>query len=114
MPSNVFGINDNFDPENSHVLGALLRKIYNAKVNGYKKIEIWGSGNPRREFLYVDDLADAIFFLLKNYDSPDLINIGTSKDISITELAMKISKILNHELEIEYNTTMPDGTHFKR
>lgn len=114
MPSNIFGINDNFDPDNSHVLGALLRKIYNAKVNGYKKIEIWGSGNPRREFLYVDDLADAIFFLLKNYDSPDLINIGTSKDISITELAMKISKILNHEIEIEYNTTMPDGTHLKR
>ena len=89
MPSNIYGINDNFDPDNSHVLGALLRKIYLAKINGSKKIEVWGSGKPRREFLYVDDLADAIIFLLKNYDSADPINIGTSKDISITELALK-------------------------
>lgn len=114
MPSNVFGINDNFDPDNSHVLGALLRKIYNAKVNGKRKIEIWGTGKPRREFLYVDDLADAIYFLLKNYDSSLPINVGTSKDISITELALKISEILEHEIEINYNTKMPDGTYLKR
>ena len=114
MPSNVFGINDNFDPENSHVLGALLRKIYDAKIKGKKKIEIWGSGKPRREFLYVDDLADAIFFLLKNYNSPLPINVGTSKDISITELALKIAKILDYEIDIHYNTTLPDGTFMKR
>jgi len=114
MPSNVFGVYDNFDPDNSHVLGALLRKIYLAKIKGSKNIEIWGSGKPRREFLYVDDLADAIFYLLKHYDSSLPINIGTSKDISITELALKISKILNHEIEIKYNTSMPDGTYLKR
>ena len=114
MPSNVFGINDNFHPDNSHVLGALLRKIYNAKVIGKKKIEIWGTGKPRREFLYVDDLADAIFFLLKNYNSPLPINVGTSKDISITELALKIAEILDHKIEIHYNTAMPDGTFLKR
>ena len=114
MPSNVFGINDNFDPNNSHVLGALLRKIYKAKVSNSKKIEIWGTGKPRREFLYVDDLADAIYFLLKNYNSPLPINVGTSKDISITELAFKIADVLEHEIEIIYDTNMPDGTYLKR
>ena len=102
MPSNVFGVNDNFDPDNSHVLGALLRKIYDAKLAGTNKIEIWGSGKPRREFLYVDDLADAICFLLKNYDSSQPINIGTSKDISITELAFKIAKVLEHKIDINF------------
>ncbi len=114
MPSNVFGENDNFDPDNSHVLGALLRKIYYAKINRSRKIEIWGTGKPRREFLYVDDLADAIFFLLKNYNSSSPINVGTSKDISITELALKIAKVLDHKIEIQYNTSMPDGTFLKR
>ncbi len=114
MPSNVFGINDNFDPNDSHVLGALLRKIYEAKINGIRKIEIWGTGKPRREFLYVDDLADAVFFLLKNYNSSLPINVGTSKDISITELALKIAKIVDHKIEIDYNTSMPDGTFLKR
>ncbi len=114
MPSNVFGENDNFDPDNSHVLGALLRKIHYAKINGSRKIEIWGTGKPRREFLYVDDLADAIFFLLKNYNSSSPINVGTSKDISITELALKIAKVLDHKIEIQYNTSMPDGTFLKR
>ena len=114
MPSNIFGVNDNFDPENSHVLGALLRKIYIAKIRGSKKIEIWGTGKPRREFLYVDDLADAILFLLRNYNSSMPINVGTSKDISITELALKISKIMDYKIQINYNTTMPDGTYLKR
>ena len=114
MPSNIFGVNDNFDPENSHVLGALLRKIYLAKIRGSKKIEIWGTGKPRREFLYVDDLADAILFLLRNYNSSMPINVGTSKDISITELALKISKIMDYKIKINYNTTMPDGTYLKR
>ena len=114
MPSNIFGINDNFDAENSHVLAALLRKIYHAKITESKKIEIWGTGKPRREFLYVDDLADAILFLLRNYNSSMPINVGTSKDISITELALKISKIMDYKIEIKYNTTMPDGTYLKR
>ncbi len=114
MPCNLYGVNDSFDPENSHVLGALLRKIYNAKINGKKKIQVWGTGKPRREFLYIDDLADGVFFLLKNYNSSAPINIGTSKDISVTELAMKISKVLNYEIEIEYDTSMPDGTYLKR
>ena len=114
MPSNIFGVNDNFDAENSHVLAALLRKIYHAKITDSKKIEIWGTGKPRREFLYVDDLADAILFLLRNYNSSMPINVGTSKDISITELALKISKIMDYKIEINYNTTMPDGTYLKR
>ena len=114
MPSNVFGVNDNFDPESSHVLGALLRKIYYAKSKGINTVEIWGTGKPRREFLYVDDLADAIIFLLKNYNSPMPINVGTSKDISIKELAIKISEILEHKIDIKYNTSMPDGTYLKR
>ena len=114
MPSNVFGVNDNFDPESSHVLGALLRKIYYAKSKGINTVEIWGTGKPRREFLYVDDLADAIIFLLKNYNSSMPINVGTSKDISIKELAIKISEILEHKIHIKYNTAMPDGTYLKR
>ena len=114
MPSNIFGVNDNFDAENSHVLAALLRKIYHAKITDSKKIEVWGTGKPRREFLYVDDLADAILFLLRNYNSSMPINVGTSKDISITELALKISKIMDYKIEINYNTTMPDGTYLKR
>ena len=77
-------------------------------------VKVWGSGIPRREFLYVDDLADAIYFLLKNYNSPLPINVGTSKDISITELAFKIADVLEHEIEIIYDTTMPDGTYLKR
>ena len=91
-----------------------MRKIYEAKINGIRKIEIWGTGKPRREFLYVDDLADAVFFLLKNYNSSLPINVGTSKDISITELALKIAKIVDHKIEIDYNTSMPDGTFLKR
>ncbi len=114
MPSNVFGINDNFDPNNSHVLGALLRKVHEAKKKERNFIEIWGTGKPRREFLYVDDLADAIYFLLKEYKDASPINVGTSKDISINELALKISKVLKHKIEIRHNNSMPDGTLLKR
>ncbi len=114
MPSNLYGPFDNFDPESSHVLGSLMRKIYQAKEKNETKIEIWGTGQPRREFLYVDDLADAICYLIKNYNNALPINVGTSKDISIEELVLMISKILDYSVEISHNLTMPDGTMLKR
>ena len=114
MPSNLYGPFDNFDPEQSHVLGSLLRKIYLAKIFKKREIEIWGTGAPRREFLYVDDLADALFFLVKNYTKSKPINVGTSKDISVNELAIMISDILDHNVILNHNTKMPDGTLLKR
>ena len=114
MPSNLYGPYDNFDPDKSHVLGSLLRKIYTAKFQKRKNVEIWGTGIPRREFLYVDDLADALVFLVKNYTNSKPINVGTSKDISINELAILISKILNHDIKLVHNKKMPNGTLLKR
>ena len=114
MPSNLYGPFDNFDPDQSHVLGSLLRKIYLAKIYKKREIEIWGTGAPRREFLYVDDLADALFFLVKNYTKSKPINVGTSKDISVNELAIMISDILDYNVKLNHNTKMPDGTMLKR
>ncbi len=114
MPSNLYGPFDNFDPEKSHVLGSLLRKIYTAKYERKDSIEIWGTGIPRREFLFVDDLADALFFLLKNYNDSKPINVGTSKDISVNELALLISNILDYPVKLIHNNDMPDGTLLKR
>ncbi len=110
MPTNLYGPNDNFDLENSHVVPALLRKTHEAKVAGKEFVEVWGSGEARREFLYVDDLADACVFLMENYNSSEIINIGTGLDISIRELALTIKEVVGYTGEIRFNTSMPDGT----
>jgi GDP-L-fucose synthase len=125
MPTNLYGPNDNFDLETSHVLPALLRKMHEAKMNNEPTVEIWGSGKPRREFLYSEDMADACVFLLENRDFKDTydedtkeirnthINIGTGVDISIKELAQTIQKIVGYEGELYFNDTKPDGTMIK-
>jgi len=125
MPTNLYGPNDNFDLETSHVLPALLRKIHEAKVNNISQVEIWGSGKPRREFLYSEDMADACVFIMESRDFKDTynpndkeirnthINIGTGVDISIEELALTIKKIVGYEGELYFNETKPDGTMVK-
>jgi GDP-L-fucose synthase len=110
MPTNLYGINDNFDLNNSHVLPALLRKIIEAKNNNLETVSIWGSGSPKREFLFVDDLAKACFFLMQNYDSPDIINIGTGEDLSIKELALLIQDIVEYSGDLVFDSSKPDGT----
>lgn len=110
MPTNLYGTNDNYDLETSHVLPALIKKIVTAKKNNHKDIEIWGTGKPRREFLYVDDLANGCLFLMDNYNEKDIINIGWGVDISISELALLICDILNFKCEIRYDISKPDGT----
>ena len=110
MPSNLFGPNDNYNLKDSHVVPALLRKTHEAKCSGADFVEIWGSGNPLREFLYVDDLADACLFIMENCDSAELLNIGTGSDLSIRELAQMIKDIVGFTGEIRFNTEMPDGT----
>ena len=110
MPTNMYGPNDNYDLNNSHVLPALLRKFHEAKVEGHKKVEIWGTGNPRREFMHVDDLAEACFFLMQHYDEAGIINVGTGEDITIKELALMIKEIIGLEAELIFNTDKPDGT----
>ncbi len=110
MPTNLYGINDNFDLYNSHVLPAMIRKFHEAKIVNSESVTLWGTGSPFREFLFVDDLADACTFLLKNYDNPDIINVGTGKDISIKELAELIRKIIGFEGNINWDTSKPDGT----
>lgn len=110
MPTNLYGPGDNFHPEHSHVLPALMRRIHEAKVNGLDEVVIWGSGKPRREFLHVDDLADALFFLLESYDSPETINVGVGSDVSIRELAESIAKVVGYEGTLTQDQTKPDGT----
>ena len=110
MPTNLYGTNDNYHPENSHVLPALIRRIVLAKKNNEPTVSIWGTGTPRREFLHVDDLADACFFLLQNYNEQGLVNIGCGTDISIKELAELIVAEVGYEGKIEFDRTKPDGT----
>ena len=110
MPSNVYGPNDNFDPKTSHVFAALIKKFHGAKIHNQSKVEIWGSGSPKREFLHVDDLANALIFLMENYHSKETINIGTGQDISIKELSYSMQNIIGFNGELEWNTSMPDGT----
>ncbi|MDZ7698231.1 MAG: GDP-L-fucose synthase [Deltaproteobacteria bacterium] len=114
MPTNLYGPGDNFDLETSHVLPALIRKFHEAKMKHDKSVEIWGSGAPRREFLYVDDLAESCLFLMKNYDEDDIINVGVGKDQTIRELAEMIGKIVGFEGELSFDPTKPDGTPLKR
>jgi len=113
MPTNLYGPNDNFDIQNAHVLPALIRKFHEAKVAGQKEVVVWGTGSPRREFLYVDDLADACIFLMNNYNSSEIINIGVGKDISIKELALMVKEIVGFDGEIVFDTSKPDGTPIK-
>ena len=110
MPTNLYGPNDNFDLVTSHVLAALLRKAHEAKRAGAREIVVWGSGKPRREFLHVDDLASACLFLLQNYDSPEIINIGTGTDLTIRELAELICEVVGFAGELRWDTSQPDGT----
>ena len=110
MPTNLYGSNDNFDLHTSHVLPALIRKVHEAKQGGAKEVSVWGSGTPRREFLHVDDLADACFFLLENYDSPEIVNIGCGEDVSIKELAETVCEVLDFEGSLVFDTSKPDGT----
>ena len=113
MPTNLYGENDNFDLKSSHVLPALLRKFHDGKLNNENKVEIWGSGNPKREFLHVDDLADACVFLMNNYNKSETINVGTGEDISIKDLALLIKKITGFKGDLEWDSSMPDGTYRK-
>jgi GDP-L-fucose synthase len=110
MPTNLYGPNDNYDPENSHVMPALLRKFYVAKVTGQPVVEIWGSGTPLREFLHVDDMADACVYLMQHYSAPGFVNIGTGKDISIKDLALLIKQTVGYEGELRFDASRPDGT----
>ena len=110
MPTNLYGTNDNYHPENSHVLPALIRRIILAKKNNDSSVIIWGTGTPRREFMHVDDLADACYFLLQNYNEPGLVNIGWGEDISIQELASLIATEVGYTGALEFDTTKPDGT----
>lgn len=110
MPTNLYGYNDNYHPENSHVLPALIRKFHEAKLNGADQVSIWGSGQPKREFLFADDLADACFFLMQNYNDKELINIGTGQDLTISELALLIKKNIGFEGNLVFDTSKPDGT----
>ena len=110
MPTNLYGPHDNYDLRNSHVLPALIRKVHEAKQAGAKSITVWGSGNPRREFLHTDDLADASLFLLHNYDQPDLINVGCGEDVTIRELAETVCDVLGFNGSLEFDASKPDGT----
>ena len=109
MPTNLYGPNDNFDLETSHVLPALMRKIHEAKVDGDSSVTLWGTGTPRREFLHVDDLADATVFALKHYHGEEHVNVGTGVDVSISELAQMISKTVGYDGDFIYDTAKPDG-----
>lgn len=110
MPTNLYGPNDNYDLNNSHVLPALLRKFHIAKQEGNAKVEIWGTGSPKREFLHVEDLATACFFLLQNYNEKEPVNIGCGKDISIKDLALTIKKVVGFKGKLTFDTSKPDGT----
>lgn len=110
MPTNLYGPNDNYHPENSHVLPALIRKFHEAKREGLPFVTLWGTGSPRREFLHVDDLADACYFLLQHYDEPGLVNIGVGEDIPILDLARLVRRIVGYDGEIRHDLSKPDGT----
>jgi len=110
MPTNLYGPNDNYDLNNSHVLPALIRKFHTAKKENSPFVQVWGSGTPLREFLHVDDLADACFFLMNNYDQEGFVNVGTGEDLTIKDLALTVKKIVGYEGELKFDASKPDGT----
>lgn len=110
MPTNLYGYNDNYDLNNSHVLPALIRKFHEAKEAGAPTVTVWGTGSPMREFLFADDLAEACFFLMQNYDGKELVNIGTGEDVSIKDLALLVKEVVGFEGSLEFDTSKPDGT----
>jgi GDP-L-fucose synthase len=110
MPTNLYGPNDNYDLQNSHVLPALIRKFHQAKHQGLPSVEVWGTGTPRREFLHVDDLADACLFLMDHYSDLQFVNVGVGHDVTIKELALLVKEIVGYQGELHFNTSKPDGT----
>jgi GDP-L-fucose synthase len=110
MPTNLYGPGDNYHPEFSHVVAALIRRFHEAKLSGASNVAVWGTGTPRREFLYVDDMADACVYLMKAYSGADMVNIGTGEDIAITEFARLVASIVGYSGAISYDTSRPDGT----
>ena len=110
MPTNLYGTGDNYHPTNSHVLPAMIRRFHEAKLKGEKTVTIWGTGNPKREFLYADDLAEACLFLMENYNEKELINVGTGEDLSIAELANLVKSVVGFEGTLVFDTSKPDGT----
>jgi GDP-L-fucose synthase len=110
MPTNLYGLNDNYHPQNSHVLPALIRRFHEAKEQNAAEVVIWGTGSPKREFLFADDLAEACYYLMQNYNEPGLVNIGTGEDLSIKDLALLIKQIIGYTGEIKFDTAKPDGT----
>lgn len=110
MPTNLYGLNDNFDLANSHVLPALMRKFHEAKVKGDPTVTVWGTGTPLREFLYVDDLAEALVFLMNTYNDIEFVNVGTGQEVSIKELALTMKAVVGYEGDLVFDATKPDGT----
>jgi len=110
MPTNLYGLNDNYHPQNSHVLPALIRRFHEAKQQNLPSVTIWGSGTPKREFLFADDLAEACVFLMQNYNEAGLVNVGCGSDLSIADLAIEVKSVVGYEGKIEYDLTKPDGT----
>jgi GDP-L-fucose synthase len=110
MPTNLYGPGDNFDLKSSHVLPALIRKFHEAAISDSSEVVIWGTGTPRREFLHVDDLAEAIVFCLERYDSPEILNVGTGSDVTIGELAGIVAEVTGFSGKLVFDTTKPDGT----
>jgi GDP-L-fucose synthase len=110
MPTNLYGPGDNFDLQTSHVLPALIRKVHEAKLQNRREVVIWGTGTPRRELLHTHDLADALRFLLENYDSPEIINVGCGYDVTIRELAELVAKVIGIKVDLVFDTSKPDGT----
>jgi GDP-L-fucose synthase len=113
MPCNLYGPGDNFDLNTSHVLPALIRKFHEAKENNLKEVEVWGTGKPMREFMYADDLAEALIYLSENYSSPEIINVGTGEDVTISDLCNIIADVVGYRGKIRFNTDYPDGTYRK-
>jgi GDP-L-fucose synthase len=110
MPTNLYGPGDNFDLESSHVLPAMIRRFHEARISGATLVTLWGTGTPRREFLHVDDLANAACFLMENYDAPDLLNVGVGKDLTIAELAALVARVVGYSGRIVFDPSRPDGT----
>ena len=110
MPTNLYGPGDNYHPEHSHVVAALIRRFHEAKVSGSTEVVVWGSGTPRREFLYVEDLADACVFLMRRYSAPEIVNVGTGEDLSIEAFAMQVADLVGYHGRISYDRSKPDGT----